>query len=90
MPKPGRYAALVNYACLDTTAGNIWLLEAGDKQLTGKVAGTGSLDRYQEIRGGEIELPAGAQQIVFRSSGPVQGNLLNLGGVLLKPAPAAK
>ena len=88
LPKAGRYVMWLNYACLDASAGNTWLLEAGDKLLSGKVTGTGSLDRYQEIRGGEIDLPAGAQQIVFRSSGPIDGNLLNLGGVLLKPAPA--
>ena len=64
-----------------------WLLEAGDNTLTGKVETTGSLDRYQEIRAGEIELAAGKQQIVFRSAGPINGELLNLGGVLLKPAP---
>ena len=67
--------------CLDEYAGNTWLLEAGDKTLTGKVASTGSIDRYQEIRGGEIELPAGTQQIVFRSAGPIKGNLLQLGGI---------
>jgi putative membrane-bound dehydrogenase-like protein len=88
LPKAGRYSVLLNYACLDKNAGNTWLLEAGDKTLLGKVAGTGSLDRYQEIRCGEIEVPAGTQQIVFRSDGPIQGNLLQLGGVLLKPAPA--
>ena len=43
------------------------------------------MDRYQEIRSGEIDLAAGTQQIVFRSAGPIKGNLLQLGGVLLKP-----
>ncbi|HEX3726046.1 MAG TPA: hypothetical protein VHV08_07370 [Pirellulales bacterium] len=90
LPKGGRYTMRLNYAALDQSAGNTWLLEAGAKTLSGKVAPTGSLDRYQEVRGGEIELPPGTQQIVFRSSGPVSGNLLQLGGILLKPAPAAK
>ena len=70
--------------------GELKMLKTGEKTLSGKIEPTGSLDRYQEIRGGEIELPSGAQQIVFRSSGPVQGSLLQLGGILLKPAPAAK
>jgi putative heme-binding domain-containing protein len=90
LPKAGRYQMLLNYACLDGDAGNTWLLEAGDPkaggtQLTGVVAATGSLDRYQEVDGGVIELPAGSLQITLRSSGPVKGNLLQLGGVLLKP-----
>jgi hypothetical protein len=90
LPKAGRYTILLNYACLDEDAGNTWLLEAGDKSISAQVASTGSIDRYQEIRAGEIDLPAGSQQIVFRSSGSIKGNLLQLGGILLKPAPAAK
>jgi putative heme-binding domain-containing protein len=90
IPKPGRYTMLLNYAALDKDAGNTWLLEAGANSLRGAVAGTGSIDRYQEIHCGEIDLPAGNQQIVFRSAGPIKGNLLQLGGILLKPAPAAK
>ena len=103
LPKAGRYQVLLNYACLDDDAGNNWLLEAGDPKaggaqltgsqlkgprLTGTVAATGSIDRYLEIPCGEIELPAGAVHITLRSSGPVKGMLLQLGGVLLKPAPA--
>ncbi len=88
LPKPGRYSVLLNYASLEKSAGNTWLLEAGDKTLSGKVESTGSIDRYEEIRCGEIEVPAGASQIVLRSSGPVKGNLMQFGGLLLKPAPA--
>jgi putative membrane-bound dehydrogenase-like protein len=85
LPKAGRYAAVLNYACLDKDAGNSWVLEVGDKMLTGTVAGTHSIDRYQELRLGEIELPIGAQQIVFRSAGPIKGSFMQFGGVLLKP-----
>jgi putative membrane-bound dehydrogenase-like protein len=90
LPKAGRYAMRLNYACLEKSTGNTWLLEAGDQTLQGTVAGTGSLDRYQEIGCGEIDLPAGAQQIIFRSAGPPKGNLLSLGGILLKPAAVVK
>ena len=88
LPKPGRYSVLLNYASLEKNAGNTWLLEAGDKTLSGKVDSTGSIDRYEEIRCGEIDLPAGASQIVLRSAGPIKGNLMQFGGLLLKPAPA--
>ncbi len=90
LPVAGRYAVLLNYACLDEDAGNTWQLEAGDKILTGKLAPTGSKDRYQEIQAGEIELAAGSQQIILRSSGPIKGNLMQLGGLLLKPVPPGK
>ncbi len=90
VPKAGRYAMLLNYACLDSSAGNTWLLEAGDKTLSGKVSSTGNAENYQEIRCGQIDLQAGTQQIVFRSQGPIKGNLLQLGGILLKPAAVVK
>ncbi len=41
-----------------------------------------------EVAAGQIDLPAGNQQIVFRSLGKPNGNLLNLGGILLKPVAA--
>jgi putative heme-binding domain-containing protein len=88
LPQAGRYVMTLNYACLDEDAGNIWLLEAGEMKLTGKVDTTGSADRYQEIACGEIELAAGSGQIVFRAGGPLKGSLLQLGGIRLKPAPA--
>ena len=87
VPAAGRYDVVVNYSSTDDEAGNTWLLEAGEHALTGKVAPTGSKDRYQEVQAGQIELQAGTQQIVFRSQGPIDGNLMQLGGVLLKPAP---
>ena len=85
LPKAGRYEMVLNYACPEEVAGNAWLLESSGKSLSGTVAPTGSWDRYQQANGGEIELPAGNLQIVFRSSGPIRGNLLDLGGILLKP-----
>ncbi len=90
LPKAGRYTMWLNFSCRDDDAGNTWLLEAGDKTLSGKVTATGSKDRYEEIRVGEIDLPAGNQQITFRSSGPIKGRLLQLGGVLLKPVAAGE
>jgi hypothetical protein len=54
-------------------------------QLTGTLVATGSLDRYVEMNCGELELPAGAQQITLRASGAPRGELMQFGGVLLKP-----
>lgn len=88
IPKPGRYTVQLNFASTDENAGNAWLLEAGGKSLTGKVATTGSKNRYQEAVAGEIELAAGKQQVVFRSAGSIKGDLIQLGGILLKPIAA--
>jgi putative membrane-bound dehydrogenase-like protein len=88
LPKAGSYTVLLNYACLDQDAGNQWLLEVGDKTLSGQVASTGSNDRYQEVRVGHLDLPAGNHQITLRSAGPIKGSLFQLGGILLRPATA--
>jgi hypothetical protein len=100
LPKAGRFQMVLNYASLDEDAGNGWILEVqpsgtptagagtapqAGTQLTGTVVATGSIDRYVEVIGGEIELPAGPQQITLRAAGPPRGKLLQLGGVLLKP-----
>ena len=90
LPKAGRYAMLLNYACPAESPATPGCWRPADKTLSGKVVPTGSWDRYQEVEGGEIELPAGNQQIVFRSAGPINGNLLDLGGILLKPAASVK
>ncbi len=99
LPRAGKYQMILNYACLDENAGNPWTLEVqaggaasptpeaatANPRLSGTIAATGSLDRYVEIVGGEIELPAGTQQITLRASGPPRGALMQFGGVLLKP-----
>jgi len=100
LPKAGKFQMVLNYASLDEDAGNGWILEVQPSgtpaagadaaspvgtQLTGTVVATGSIDRYVEVIGGEIELPAGPQQITLRAAGPPRGKLLQLGGVLLKP-----
>jgi putative heme-binding domain-containing protein len=99
LPTAGKYQMVLNYAVLAEDAGNRWVLEVrtsgaatgteGAKspvaQLTGTLVATGSLDRYVEMNCGELELPAGAQQITLRASGAPRGELMQFGGVLLKP-----
>ena len=92
VPKAGRYAMWLNYsASTDDNAGNTWLLEAGDKTLTGKVAGhrQQGLSTRKSAPARSSWRPASGQ-IVFRSAGPIKGDLIQLGGVLLKPVPVGK
>lgn len=85
LPKAGKYEVWLDYACPDNTAGNTWLLEAAGRRLTGKVQGTGNWNHYRKVRVGEIELPAGKGQVVFRSEGKITGALLDLRAVELVP-----
>jgi hypothetical protein len=86
VPKPGKYALWLDYACAAGSAGNTFALEAGGKRLTGKVASTGDWDTYKQVKVGEIELGAGKQEVVLRSPGKLREFLIDLKSVRLVPA----
>ncbi|HEV3261576.1 MAG TPA: PVC-type heme-binding CxxCH protein [Gemmataceae bacterium] len=88
--RPGRYVVWLDCACADNSAGNTFMLEAGGKQLTGKVASTGNWDTYRPAKVGTISLPAGKQQVVLRPAGKVSGALIDLRSVRLVPESANK
>ena len=85
VPRAGRYHVTIDYACDDSTAGNRWLLSAGQETLTGAVEGTGNWDNYRSMSAGEIDLPAGASELIFRSDGSIRSHLLDLRGIRLVP-----
>jgi hypothetical protein len=85
VPKTGTYAVWLDWACIDTSAGKAFLLEAGPNQLTGKVASTGSWDTYKQARVGAIVLGAGQQRITFRSAEHISAPLIDLKSVRLVP-----
>ncbi len=81
----GKYAVELDWSCDAASAGNGWVLAAGDARLGGKVEGTGSWDTYRQARVGTIELKAGPQKITFRSAGRIQGSLIDLRTLKLVP-----
>jgi len=86
VPKAGKYAVWLDWACDNTSAGNSLALAVGDKQaLVAKVVSTGNRDSYRYAKVGEIVLEAGRQTVVLRPSGAIQGALLDLKGVKLVP-----
>jgi putative membrane-bound dehydrogenase-like protein len=85
VPKAGKYAVWLDWACDNGSAGNRFELRADGQALTGKVAGTGNWDTYRQARVGEITLNAGQQRVVFRSAGPIRGPLIDLKAIVLKP-----
>jgi putative heme-binding domain-containing protein len=78
VPKAGKYAVTLDWACENSTAGNTFVLEANTDRLLGKVAGTGTWDIYKQAQIGEITLAAGTQLVTFRPAGPVTGSLIDL------------
>jgi putative membrane-bound dehydrogenase-like protein len=86
VPRAGRYAVWLDWACPDGNAGNAFQLQAGEVRLTGRVASTGGWDSYRREKVGEIDLPAGRQRLVFRSVGKIRGGaLLDLKSIQLVP-----
>ncbi len=85
VPRAGKYAVWLDWACADNSAGNRFEMIAGTEILTGKVAGTGDWDTYRQAQVGEITLRAGRQEIVFRSTGPIKRSLIDLKSIRLTP-----
>jgi putative membrane-bound dehydrogenase-like protein len=84
-PRAGRYSVWLDWACDDRTAGNGLVLAAGTDRLETTVAGTGSWDRYQKSRIGEITLTEGPQRLEIVPAGQIRGALLDLRLVELRP-----
>lgn len=80
-----KYAVELNWACDNTSAGNVWKLDAETGSLTATVSTTGNWDTYRQAAVGEISLEAGRQRITMRSAGKIKGSLLDLKSIRLVP-----
>jgi putative heme-binding domain-containing protein len=85
VPKTGRYEVWFDYACQNDSAGNTYLIQSGSAKLVGKVAGTGTWDKYQQVQVGTLALEAGERQVTMRSEGRINGALLDLRAIRLVP-----
>ena len=63
----------------------MFLLQSGGAKLVGKVAGTGTWDRYQQVQVGTLALEAGERTVTMRSDGNINGALIDLRGIRLVP-----
>ena len=81
-----KYKVVLDYACENSSAGNSFQLEVGDRKLTGTVRGTGSWDDYRTVEIGTLELPAGDDVLSLRTGGPLKNALLDLHSIRLMPA----
>jgi putative membrane-bound dehydrogenase-like protein len=88
VPKAGKYAVWLDWACDKANAGNSLVLEvAGKTALTVKVGSTGNGETYRYAKIGEIVLEAGRQTLVVRAASTIQGALVDLKGITLVPNP---
>jgi putative membrane-bound dehydrogenase-like protein len=87
VPKAGKYAVWLDWACDNGSAGNRFQLQTALGKLTGTVAGTGNWDTYKQAKVGEVELKTGRQRLVFRSEGRIAAGaaMIDLRGLKLAP-----
>src|SRR5262249_23654177 len=85
VPKAGRYEVWLDSSGDNGAAGNTFVLQSGVAKLAGKVAGTGTWDKYQQARVGTLALEAGERTVTMRSDGKINGALIDLRSIRLVP-----
>lgn len=82
----GKYDVYLEWSVSDDQAGKSFVLEAGDRKVSGKVGKTGSWFTYKTEKIGRIQLAAGNQKVVFRPGSKAEkGALMDLREIKLIP-----
>jgi mono/diheme cytochrome c family protein len=84
-PAGGRYQVHLLHACDDTNAGNAFVIETDHSQLKGKIGSTGGFDQFKEVEIGAVELKEGANRLLMRPDGTLNGELVDLRLIRLRP-----
>ncbi|MBQ10894.1 MAG: dehydrogenase [Planctomyces sp.] len=87
VPRAGNYTVRMVYACHNNTAGNRYLLQCLDAQLTGQVVGTSTWDVYKTQTMGNMKLPGGRARITLQATGKLNNCLFDLKELILVPTP---
>lgn len=85
VPTAGEYRVSLDYACHEETAGDRFVIRAGDQTLGGRVKSTGTWDDYRSLDAGTVRLPAGPVDLLIQSDGPPRKFLMDLRGIRLQP-----
>ena len=85
VPASGDYEVIVDYACPDVAAKNTCRLSSSNQTLRATVATTGSWDEYRELNIGELKLTKGAASIRFGAEAEINGWLMDLRAITLRP-----
>lgn len=89
--KSGKYDVYLEWSVADTVAGKSFVLQAGNKQIRGKVEKTGSWFTYQSKKIGSLWLKEGKETVLLKSGSPTQeGYLFDVRAVRLIPSKTHK
>jgi hypothetical protein len=86
VPANGDYEVLVDYACPDAAAENSCRLTYSNQTLRATVTSTGNWDEYRELNIGTLELVKGTASIQFGADAEIDGWLMDLRAITLRPA----
>ncbi len=86
VPQAQQYDVVLDWSVSDEEAGKKFILEGGDKPVTGTVEKSGSWETFKEKRIGRIRLEKGRHKLTFRAVEEFEkGALLDLRTVKLAP-----
>ena len=86
VPKSGHWTVEFDYACDNSTAGNVIKLSTGTRLLTARVPGTGTWDDYKTWSAGKIDLGRGRRQLIVTSPEKPSSALIDLRSIRLVPS----
>ncbi|MEZ6062570.1 MAG: c-type cytochrome [Planctomycetaceae bacterium] len=85
VPKSGHWTVEFDFACDNSTAGNLLRLSTGTRMLTARVPGTGTWNDYRTSTIGTIDLHAGRQQLTVTAIEQPSSALIDLRAIRLIP-----
>jgi hypothetical protein len=86
LPKQGAYDVYLNYAVPEEKPNNRVRVEASGAQVVAQIPATGSWEKYELKKIGNINLNEGDQTITIRGEKPFRGPLLDVKEIVLAPA----
>lgn len=84
-PRSGLWTVEIDYACDNSTAGNVLKLSTGTRLLSARVPGTGTWDDYKTWTVGKIDLGRGARKLIVTAPEKPNLALIDLKAIRLTP-----
>jgi len=85
LPSGGSYEVEIEYACANSTAGDVLVLSTEGRELRGSVPRTGSWGDYRTWKPGRIDLRRGMNRLTASTPAPLKGAVIDLRAIHLKP-----
>jgi len=85
VPHGGMWTVQMEYACENSTAGNLLKLSTGNRLLSARVPGSGTWDDYKTWTSGQIDLGKGRRQLTMTAAEKPATALIDLKAIRLIP-----